>query len=161
MARMIQFKYLPLHNLDSYQNPIINTTKLSLNRDIQRLASLEYKGITNILILKREYLEYEYTLWSIFTCGIGCCFPRKKLIRARAGYLVRIPISITSSTSVARNNEYKLNYQTWAILNKPNFISTQTGFLYLAFEVSLEDYINDTNIIQKGKKNIQDMLELF
>lgn len=132
---MAQFKYLPLPNLYSYQNPTINTTKIPLNRDIQILASLEYKGITDILILKGEYLEYEDTLWSIFTCGIRCCFPRKKLIRARASYLVRIPISITSSTSAARNNEYKFNYQTWAVLNKPNFISTQTGFLYLGFQL--------------------------
>ena len=158
---MAQFKYLPLPNLDSYQNPEINTTKLPLNRDIQILASLEYKGIRDIFILKGEYLEYEDTLWSIFTCGIRCCCPRKKLIRARTGYLVRIPISITSSTSIARNNEYKLSYQTWAVLNKPNFISKQLGFLYLGFEVSLEEYIHDYGIIEKGKKNIKDMLELF
>ena len=161
MTRMTQFKYLSLPNLDSYQNSIIDITSIPLNNDIQVLASLEYKGISDILILKGEYLEYEDTLWSIFTCGIGCCCPMKNLIRARAGYLVRIPISITSSTSIARNNEYKLSYQTWAVLNKPNFISKQSDFLYLGFEVSLEDYIHYSIIIEKGKKNIKDMLELF
>jgi trimethylamine:corrinoid methyltransferase-like protein len=75
--------------------------------------------------------------------------------------MVRIPISIQSSIGTSRDNNYKLSFRTWAVLNKPNLICKQDGFLYLGFEVPLEDYIHDCKIIEKGKKMIEGMLEIF
>jgi len=162
MANKPSFKYQHIPNIDSYQSPVqgINTATLPLNNDIQILAALEYKGIPDILILKGEYLEYEDTIWSILGCVCWCC-PEKKLKNVKSGYLVRIPFSILSSTNPVRDANYKLSYKTWAILNKPNFIGKQAGFLYFGFEVSLADYIQDVIIIEKAKKTIKDMLELF
>jgi len=136
MANKPSFKYQHIPNIDSYQcTDGINAATLPLNNDIQILAALEYKGIPDILILKGEYLEYEDTIWSILGCvcwcgcGCGCC-PEKKLKHAKSGYLVRIPVSLLSRTCSARNAVYKLSYKTWVILNKPNFIGKQAGFLY-------------------------------
>ena len=159
---MALFKYGHIPNIDSYQCPDINTATLPLNHDLQVIMSLEYKDIPNIVIMKGEYLEYEDTIWSIlgFACWRGC-FPEKKLRCAKTGYMVRIPISIQSSIGAARDSNYKLSYKTWAVLSKPNFTCKQAGFLYLGFEVPLEDYIHDCKIIEKGKKMIEGMLELF
>ena len=170
---MSLFKYHQLPNLESYQHPPLgnihlDNLNLPLNHDLQLLAAFEYKGITNILILKGEYLEYDETIWSILKFSYCCHCPRKKLKKAKTGFLVRIPISIQSSTSnnitcAKRNNDYKLSYKTWAALNRPNFIHkhTTTGFLYLGYEVSLEDYIDDARIIEKAKKMIEQMLDIL
>jgi len=165
---MSLFKYHQLPNLESYQHPPLGTicfTNLPLNHDIQLLAALEYKGIKDIIILKGEYLEYDETIWSVL--GLSCCCPcpAKKLTKAKSGFLVRIPLSIQSSTSTSTScdNDYKLSYKTWCTLNRPNFIykQTATGFLFLGFEISIEEYIDDARIIEKSKKMIEQMLELF
>jgi hypothetical protein len=171
-ANKPSFKYNHLPNIDSYQSPAQGIGKagdLPLNNDIQILAVLEYKGIPDIFILKGEYLEYEDTIWSILGCVcwcVCCCgfCPEKKLSRAKTGYLVRIPVSLILSSTPSprdRDAEYKLSYKTWAIINKPNFMCKRSGFLFIGFEVSLEDYIQDVIIIEKAKKNIEGILELF
>jgi hypothetical protein len=172
---MSAFKYHPLPNIDSYQSPIsgINTAIFPFNHDVNILAALEYKGIRDILILKGTQLEYAPTNWSILSCVLYCfcccwnsCRQEREFVRARSGFLVRIPISINSSShGTARDADYKLSYQTWSILNKPNFIfkniCNDGGFIYLGFELPLEDYIHYNVIIEKAKKMIEDMLIIF
>lgn len=181
---MRSFKYQPLPN--SYQSsqssessqpqrnesvqPLLDGVDLGtlpLNHDPIPLAVLEYKGVPDILILKGEYIKYTKTMWSLLRYLFCCCCcqcpcPKKKIIQARTGYLVRIPVTIpSSSTYLSRNRDYTLSYKTWMITNRPNLIGKQGRFFYLGYIVSLDEYGDDDLIIQKGKKIIEEMLEIF
>ncbi len=161
---MRSFKYQSLPNSYQCPSPIddISADDLPLNHDLTPLASLEYKGISEILILKGEYRKYKKTIWSSLVCCCCCPCPKKKLIQIKTGYLVRIPVAIQSSSNyITRNRDYVLSYKTWMLLKKPNLIGKQSGFLYLGFELSLEDYCDDDIIIKKAKKSIEEMLEIY
>lgn len=151
------FKYQPIPNIHSYQLPPLGLN-FPFNIDIDILASLEYKSIPDILIIKGRQQEYRESNL--------CCFWRYKLIiKDRPGLIVRIPITYDNKSNIKSNiknkDDYILSYRTYMALNRPNFISKDADFIYIGFEVLLNTYIDNSILIEKGVKIIKEMLELF
>jgi hypothetical protein len=148
----MSFKYQPLPNINSYQLQSIDD--IPLNTDIEVLACLEYKCIPEIVIIKGRYIEYKN--FNI------CCRSYSLISKDRTGIVIRIPSNITETILSSRNNDYILSYKIYALVNRPNYLSKNSRYLYLGFDISLDEYINDDDkLIEKGKTIIADMLELF
>ena len=75
--------------------------------------------------------------------------------------MVRIPRSMNTLMTLSRESDYVLSYKTYMTLHRPNFISKDANFIYIGFEVLLDEYIDNSKLIEKGEKIIKEMLELF
>jgi hypothetical protein len=150
----MSFNYQPIPNIDSYQAPPLELN-IPFNTDIEILACLEYKSIPDILVIKGRQLIYK----DFHFCY---CWKYKLITKDRPGLIVRIPRSVNCNKMLSSSkNEYIFSYRIYSTLHRPNFISQNSQYLYLGYEVPLDEYIDNTKLIEKGKNIIKGLLELF